>query len=231
MTEIVVLYDNCATGDLRPGFGFSAFIRTEGAIVMLDTGADKMVLEHNAEQLSVSLESVIALVLSHDHCDHMGAMTSVFHRGLHFYVPKAVAKRFARVRRSGIDLHVVKGPVDILPGVRSIGQMGREIPEQALLVDGAEGPVLITGCAHMGITKLVKRATDLAGAAMALVLGGFHLFREKMETIDCVVADLLKLGVRRVGASHCTGDVAIAAISEAFGDNFVEIDVGTRIEI
>lgn len=231
MTEIVVLYDNCATGDLRPGFGFSAFIRTEGAIVMLDTGADKMVLEHNAEQLSVSLESVIALVLSHDHCDHMGAMTSVFHRGLHFYVPKAVAKRFARVRRSGIDLHVVKGPVDILPGVRSIGQMGREIPEQALLVDGAEGPVLITGCAHMGITKLVKRATDLAGAAMALVLGGFHLFREKKETIDCVVADLLKLGVRRVGASHCTGDVAIAAISEAFGDNFVEIDVGTRIEI
>jgi len=231
MIEIVVLYDNRATGDLRPGFGFSVLIRTEGAIVMLDTGADKMVLEHNAGQLGVSLESVIALVLSHDHCDHMGAMTSVFHRGLHFYVPKAVAKRFARVRRSGIDLHVVKGPVDIVPGVHSIGQMGRKIPEQALLVDGADGPVLISGCAHMGITKLVKRATDLVGAPMALVLGGFHLFREKKETIDCVVADLLKLEVRRVGASHCTGDVAIAAIREAFGDNFVEIGVGTRIEI
>lgn len=231
MTEIVVLYDNHATGDLRPGFGFSVLIRTEGAIVMLDTGADKMVLEHNAGQLGVSLESVIALVLSHDHCDHMGAMTSVFHRGLHFYVPKAVAKRFARVRRSGIDLHVVRGPVDIVPGVRSIGQMGRKIPEQALLVDGADGPVLITGCAHMGIAKLVKRATDLAGTPMALVLGGFHLFREKKEAVDCVIADLLELGIRRVGASHCTGDVAIAAIREAFGDNFVEIGVGTRIEI
>ena len=231
MTEIVVLYDNRAMGDLRPGFGFSAFIRTEGAIIMLDTGADKTVLEHNAERLGVSLESVSALVLSHDHCDHMGAMTSVFHPGLHFYVPKAVAKRFARVRRSGIDLHMVKGPVDIVPGVRSIGQMGRKIPEQALLLDGADGPVLITGCAHMGIAKLVKRATDLAGAPMSLVLGGFHLFREKNENIDCVIADLLELSIGRIGPCHCTGDVAIAAIREAFGDNFVEIGVGTRIEI
>jgi len=231
MTEIVVLYDNRATGDLRPGFGFSALIRTEGAIVMLDTGADIMVLEHNAEQLGVRLESVIALVLSHDHCDHMGAMTSVFHRGLDLYVPKAVAKRFSRVRRSGIDLHVVKGPADIVPGVRSSGQMGRKVPEQALLVDGADGPVLITGCAHMGIAKLVKRATDLTGAPMALVLGGFHLFRKKKEAIDRVIADLLELGVQRIGASHCTGDVAIAAIREAFGDDFVEIGVGTRIEI
>ena len=231
MTEIVILYDNRATGDLRPGFGFSALIRTEGAIVMLDTGADIMVLEHNAEQLGVRLESVIALVLSHDHCDHMGAMTSVFHRGLDLYVPKAVAKRFARVRRSGIELHVVKGPADIVPGVRSIGQMGRKIPEQALLVDGTDGPVLITGCAHMGIAKLVKRANDLAGAPMALVLGGFHLFRKKKEGIDRVIADLLELGVQRIGAGHCTGDVGIAAIREAFGDDFVEIGVGTRIEI
>ena len=231
MTEIVVLYDNDASGDLRPGWGFSALIRTEGAIVMLDTGADKLVLEHNAKQLGVNLDSVTALALSHDHCDHMGAMSSVFHKGLHLYVPRAFARHFSRVRRSGIDLHMVRGPVGIVPGVRSIGQMGKRIPEQALLIDGADGPVLITGCAHMGIARLVKRATDLASAPMSLVLGGFHLFREKKETVDCVIADLLKLGVRRVGASHCTGDAAIAAIREAFGDNFVEISVGTRIEI
>lgn len=231
MTEIVVLYDNYATGDLRPGWGFSALIRTEGSTIMLDAGADKMVLEHNAKQLGVNLDSVAALALSHEHCDHMGAMTSVFHKGLHLYVPKAFAKRFARIRGGGIDLHVVKGPVDIVPGVRSIGQMGKRIPEQALLVDGADGPVLITGCAHMGIAKLVKRATHLAGAPMELVLGGFHLFREKKEAIDYVIADLRELGVQRVGASHCTGDAAIAAIQKAYGDDFVKIQVGARIVI
>ena len=229
MTEIVILYDNRATDELRPGWGFSAFIRTEGATAMLDTGADKLVLEHNAKQLGVNLESVAALALSHDHCDHIGALSSALHKGLHLYVPQAFARRFARVRRSSIDLHVVKGPVDIVPGVRSIGQMGKRVPEQALLIDAADGPVLITGCAHMGIAKLVKRATDLAGSPMDLVLGGFHLFREKKEAIDCVIANLRELGVRRIGACHCTGDAAIAAIREAFGDDFVKVQVGTRM--
>ena len=231
MIEITVLYDNYATGDLRPGWGFSVLVRTEGATAMLDAGADEMVLEHNAKQLDINLESVAALALSHNHCDHIGAMESVFHKGLHLYVPRAFARRFTRVRRSGIDLHVVRGPVDIIPGVRSIGQMGRAIPEQALLVDGAEGPVLITGCAHVGITKFVKRATDLAGAPMSLVLGGFHLFKEKKQTIDRVIADLIELGVQRVGASHCTGDAAIAAIREAYGNDSVDIQVGTRMAI
>lgn len=231
MTEIAVLYDNRATGDLRPGFGFSAFIRTADATVMLDAGADKMVLEHNAKQLGINLGSVTALALSHDHCDHIGAMTSVFHNGLHLYVPKAYAKRFARLRRAGINLHAVKRPCHIVPGVRSIGQIGRTIPEQALLVDGTDGPVLISGCAHAGIASFVKRASDLVGAPMSLVLGGFHLFPEKKQTIDCVAANLLELGVQRVGACHCTGDKGIAAIREAFGDRFVDIGVGTRLEI
>ncbi len=231
MTEITILYDNRATDPLRPGWGFSAFIRTDGATAMLDAGADNMVLEHNASQLGVVLESVAAVALSHDHCDHIGALSSVLHKGLHLYVPKAFARRFDHVRRSGIDLHAVKEPVDIIPGVRSIGQMGRAIPEQALLIDGVDGPVLITGCAHMGIAKLVKRATDLAGAPMSLVLGGFHLYKDKKEDIDRVITQLFELEVQRIGACHCTGDDAIAAIREAFGENFVDVAVGTRIEV
>ena len=151
MTDITILYDNQASGELRPGWGFSAFIRTDGATIMLDTGADKLVLEHNAKQLGVNLESVAALALSHDHCDHVGAVSSVLHKGLHLYVPQAFARRFRHVRRSGIDLHAVKAPTDVVPGVRSIGQMGREIPEQALLIDGIDGPVLIAGCGQVGI--------------------------------------------------------------------------------
>lgn len=233
MTEIIVLYDNRASGDLRPGWGFSALIRTEGSTVMLDTGADKMVLEHNARTLGIHLEAVAALALSHEHCDHIGAITSVLHRGLALYVPKAFAKRFSSMRRSesGVDVHVVAGPTDVAPGVRSIGQMGRAIPEQALLMDGVDGPVLITGCAHMGIAKLVRRATDLAGAPMSLVLGGFHLFRETKRDIDLVVAELLHLGVRGIGACHCTGDAGIDALRAAFGERFVELAAGTRLQI
>jgi len=231
MTDITILYDNRASGELRPGWGFSAFIRTDGATAMLDTGADKLVLEHNARHLGVNLESVAALALSHDHCDHIGALSSVLHQGLHLYVPQAFARRFDRVQRSGINLHKVKAATDIVPGVRSIGQMGREIPEQALLIDGVDGPVLVTGCAHMGIGKLAKRATELAGAPMSLVLGGFHLFNHKGDDIERVIAQLTDLGVQRIGACHCTGEDAIAAIREAWGEGFLDISVGARVEV
>lgn len=231
MTEIMILYNNQASGELRPGWGFSAFIRTDGATAMLDTGADKLVLEHNARQLGVNLESVAALALSHDHCDHIGAITSVLHQGLHLYVPRSFARRFASVRREGIDLHSVKAPTDIVPGVRSIGQMGRETPEQALLIDGIDGPVLLTGCAHMGIGKFVKRATELAGRPMSLVLGGFHMLDHKDDDIERVIAQLTDLGVQRIGACHCTGDGATAALREAWGESFLEISVGTRVDV
>jgi len=231
MTEITILYDNRASGDLRAGWGFSASIRTDGATAMLDTGADKLVLEHNASLLDINLESVVALALSHDHCDHIGAVSSVLHQGLHLYVPQAFARRFDSVRRSGINLHAVKSSTDIVPGIRSIGQMGREIPEQALLIEGDDGPCLVTGCAHMGIEKLVKRATELAGAPMALVLGGFHLFNRKADEIERVIAQLTNQGVRKVGACHCSGDEAMEALRDAWGENFLEISVGTRINI
>ncbi|MBU1050789.1 MBL fold metallo-hydrolase [Candidatus Bipolaricaulota bacterium] len=231
MTEITILYDNRASGELRPGWGFSALIRTDGATTLLDTGADKMVLEHNARHLGINLESVAALALSHDHCDHIGAISSVLHQGLHLYVPQSFARRFERVRKSGISLHDVKSPTNIIPGVRSIGQMGRDIPEQALLVDGVDGPVLLTGCAHMGIGRLVQQATELAGASMSLVIGGLHLFDHKPDDIERVVTQLVDLGVQRVGACHCTGDKALVALHEALGDGFVDVSVGSRIQI
>ena len=231
MTEITIVYDNRASEPLRPGFGFSAFIRTEGATVLLDAGADKMLFEHNAAQLGIPLDSVAALVVSHDHCDHMGAMTSVFHSGLDFYIPKAVAKRYERIGKGGIRFHAVKDPVDIIPGVRSIGQMGKQIPEQAILVDGKRGPVLITGCAHMGVEHLVARATQLAGQPPELVVGGFHLFNKELDEVERTIAALESSGIHRIAPCHCTGDEAIAAFERIFGDRFVTIEAGSRIVV
>lgn len=231
MTSITVVYDNHASGELRAGWGFSAYVRTEGATVLLDVGADKLVFEHNARALGVPLDSIVALVVSHDHCDHMGAMSSAFHKGLAFYVPKAVSKRYERIGKGGIHFHAVKDPVDIVPGVRSIGQMGKQIPEQALLVDGASGPALITGCAHMGIEHLVARATELAGAPLDLVLGGFHLFNKRIEEVERTIGALDTYQVNRIAPCHCTGDEAIAAFQDALGDRYVPVEVGTRIVV
>lgn len=231
MAELTILYNNRAQEGLHPGWGFAAHIRTEGAVVMLDGGADKMVLEHNAEAMACNLDAVTALAISHAHCDHMGAVSSIFHKGLHLYVPPVLAKRYADVEEDGITLTAVKRPTEIVPGVRSIGQLGRRTPEQALLVDGETGPVLITGCAHPGIARMVRRAIELAERPLALVLGGFHLLGMNDNELRRTIDELTRLDIDRIAPCHCTGDDAIAAFRDAYGDRFVAVEAGSRLSI
>ena len=231
MNEITVLYDNRAGDGVRPGWGFAAAIRTPGALVLFDTGADKLVLEQNAAALGVDLDAVTALALSHEHCDHVGALSSAVHRGLHLYVPAAFAKRYASAGSAGVALHRVKRPTDIVPGVRSTGQISGPVPEQALLVDSSDGPALVTGCAHSGILRVARRAIRLAGGRLGLVVGGFHLFRQKPEDLERTVRELAALPIARLAPCHCTGEKGIAALKEAFAERFVEVVAGTRIPL
>jgi 7,8-dihydropterin-6-yl-methyl-4-(beta-D-ribofuranosyl)aminobenzene 5'-phosphate synthase len=231
VATISILYDNRAEEELRPGWGFSAWISVGDESVLFDTGADKLVFEHNARALGCNLSTLGALVLSHDHCDHVGAVTAVTRKGLRLFVPAKFARRFAGLRRSGVQVIAVRGPEQICPGVKSTGQSGRRIREQALLVDGTEGPVLITGCAHPGIVAVANLATKLAGRPLALIVGGFHLYRNDEAEVRYVAEQLLRLGVVRIAPCHCTGDAAAAILHDGYEDRFLEVSVGSQIKV
>ena len=231
MATISILYDNHAQGGLRPGWGFSAWISAGDESVLFDTGADKLVFEQNARALGCNLSTLGALVLSHEHCDHIGAVSAVTRKGLRLYVPAAFARRFAGQRRGGVQVVAVRRPEQICPGVKSTGQFGRKIREQALIVDGAEGPVLITGCAHAGIVTVANLATRLVGRPLALILGGFHLYRHDEAEVRYVAEQLLRLGVVRIAPCHCTGDGATAILRDAYGERFVEVSAGSQLRV
>jgi 7,8-dihydropterin-6-yl-methyl-4-(beta-D-ribofuranosyl)aminobenzene 5'-phosphate synthase len=231
VATISILYDNRAEEELRPGWGFSAWISVGDESVLFDTGADKLVFEHNARALGCNLSTLGALVLSHDHCDHVGAVTAVTRKGLRLFVPAKFARRFAGLRRSGVQVIAVRGPEQICPGVKSTGQSGRRIREQALLVDGTEGPIPITGCAHPGIVAVANLATNLAGRPLALIVGGFHLYRNDEAEVRYVAEQLLRLGVERIAPCHCTGDAATAILRDAFGERFVEVSAGNQVRV
>jgi 7,8-dihydropterin-6-yl-methyl-4-(beta-D-ribofuranosyl)aminobenzene 5'-phosphate synthase len=231
VATISILYDNHAEEELRPGWGFSAWISVGDESVLFDTGADKLVFEHNARALGCNLSTLGALVLSHDHCDHVGAVTAVTRKGLRLFVPAKFARRFAGLRRSGVQVIAVRGPEQICPGVKSTGQSGRRIREQALLVDGTEGPVLITGCAHPGIVAVANLATKLAGRPLALIVGGFHLYRNDEAEVRYVAEQLLRLGVDRIAPCHCTGDAATAILRDAYGERFAEVSAGSQVKV
>jgi len=231
VATISILYDNRAQADLRPGWGFSAWISVGDESVLFDTGADKLVFEQNARALGCNLSTLGALALSHEHCDHVGAMSSVVRKGLRLYVPASSRRRFAGHRKGGVQVIAVRGPEQVCPGVKSTGQFGRKIREQALLVDGTEGPALVTGCAHPGIVAVANLATKLAGRPLALIVGGFHLYRNNEAEVRYVAEQLLHLGVERIAPCHCTGDAATAILRDAFGERFVEVSAGNQVRI
>jgi len=231
VATISILYDNRAQADLRPGWGFSAWISVGDESVLFDTGADKLVFEQNARALGCNLSTLGALALSHEHCDHIGAVSSVVRKGLRLYVPASSRRRFAGHRKGGVQVIAVRGPEQVCPGVKSTGQFGRKIREQALLVDGTEGPALVTGCAHAGIVTVANLATKLAGRPLALIVGGFHLYRNDEAEVRYVAEQLLHLGVERIAPCHCTGDAATAILRDAFGERFVEVSAGNQVRV
>jgi len=231
MIELAILYDNHARAGLLPGWGFSAAVRTANSTVLFDCGADRLVLSHNAETLGIAPRDIAAIVISHEHCDHRGGLSAVMHDRLTLYVPKAFARRRAVPSNRGVAVRPVGGSLEIAVGIRSLGQIGRAIPEQALLVDAGAGPALITGCAHPGIVRLAEHAAQLSGRPPELLVGGFHLLRQEPDAVRAITARLLRLGVRRVAPCHCTGDVATSLFREAFGDRFIPVAAGTRLAL
>ncbi|MGM0532240.1 MAG: MBL fold metallo-hydrolase, partial [Bacteroidota bacterium] len=97
---------------------------------------------------------------------------------------------------------------------------------QSLMIHSKKGLIVMTGCAHPGIVRIVKKAKELTGKeSVYLVVGGFH--RPPGSTVQ----EFSELGVEKVAPTHCTGDEVKNAFEEEYGKDFVEYGVGKIIEI
>jgi len=231
--KITIIYDNRASReDLRPGWGFSALVEHDGARLLFDTGADKIVLEANAAALGVDLKSTDYLFFSHEHCDHVGAVSSALHKDLTVVYPSSLSQTFnKKVVTAQAKSILVTEPIEFSPGFLSTGELGTTIKEQALIITGNDGPILVTGCAHPGIAEIARLATQIAKRPLSLVIGGFHLYKSKDAEIKKIADALRQLGVQQIAPCHCTGEHAIKILREAFGPDDLEVMVGTQIPL
>jgi len=224
-----VVYDNNPYDPrLQTAWGFGCLVQTDEATILFDSGGDGATLLGNMATLGIDLQSIEVVVLSHIHGDHtggLGALLGTVARPT-VYAPRSFPARFKADVRSLTALEEVTGPVGILPGIYTTGEMGSRIVEQAMAVETAEGLVVITGCAHPGVVEMVRRAKQVVEAEVYLVLGGFHLGGANQRKIERIIADLQASGVRRVAPCHCTGDKAVKAFADAFGADFIPNGVG-----
>jgi len=232
--RLTILYDN-TTEDPRLAveWGFSALVEFNGHTVLFDTGLDGPSLLGNMEILGVNPEVIEAVVLSHEHGDHTGGLQDLLATGIQpeIYIPAAIAGMITQEQREQYTIIDVSDPVEILPGMFTTGELSGSVPEQGLVVETPEGIVVITGCAHPGIVRMVQRAREIVDGEIALVISGFHLGSYNSGYIDTIIADFRSMGVKQVTPTHCTGEQQIAQIAEAYGEDYIPGGAGRVIVI
>ena len=102
--------------------------------------------------------------------------------------------------------------------------------EVALILQGAEGLAVISGCSHNGIVSIVSRVAEVFGEPVRRFVGGTHLVNAGDERIAYTCRKLQDLGMRHLGACHCTGEKAESFFATHF-PGFYRNNVGTKTEI
>ncbi len=232
---VKVLYDNyTAEKGFTEDWGFSCLITGTEKSILFDTGANGDVLLQNMAKMNVGPGAAEVAVISHNHGDHTGGLIAVLekNRKMTVYLPPSCTETMVQqVERFGPKVITVTKPVEICRGAFVIGPTGEKIVEQALAVDTGKGLVIITGCSHPGVIEIAKRAKEQLRRDVYMICGGMHLLEMSDAQVGKVIAELKSLGVQKIGATHCTGEKAIALFKETFGDGFVELGVGRVLKI
>jgi 7,8-dihydropterin-6-yl-methyl-4-(beta-D-ribofuranosyl)aminobenzene 5'-phosphate synthase len=101
----------------------------------------------------------------------------------------------------------------------------------SLAIDTPDGIVLVVGCSHPGIDKIVEAAASIS-PRIHFVVGGLHLVVAKDEEIERIVSSLHnRWGVEYVAPGHCTGEPTFVALKRVFGERYVYAGLGTTIAL
>jgi 7,8-dihydropterin-6-yl-methyl-4-(beta-D-ribofuranosyl)aminobenzene 5'-phosphate synthase len=125
---------------------------------------------------------------------------------------------------------------EIAPGITLIALISdlpgtRELKELSLAINTPDGLVLVVGCSHPGIERIVETAAAI-NPKIRLIAGGFHLVTAPDDVVMKIVT-ALKDGFKPeyIAPGHCTGEPTFAALKKAFGDKYVYAGLGTSIPL
>jgi 7,8-dihydropterin-6-yl-methyl-4-(beta-D-ribofuranosyl)aminobenzene 5'-phosphate synthase len=135
------------------------------------------------------------------------------------------------------DFHWVAETSEVAPGFHLIVLKGSwgvdlDVMEMSLAIDTPEGIVLVVGCSHPTIEKIVAAATKAIDKPIHLVIGGLHLLPAKDEESQRIATALRDTwNVEWIAPDHCTGEPAFEILKKTFGDRYLYAGVGTAVEL
>lgn len=142
----------------------------------------------------------------------------------------------------------VAGEWTIAPGVRVVRNVSptppfNETPELSLVLDTPDGQVVVVGCSHPGIERIVASVARTAArtaahttarpdARIALVAGGLHWVTTPAAEVERAATALRdRWHVAAIAPGHCTGEVGFATLRRVYGPGYVYAGVGSVIAL
>jgi 7,8-dihydropterin-6-yl-methyl-4-(beta-D-ribofuranosyl)aminobenzene 5'-phosphate synthase len=106
-----------------------------------------------------------------------------------------------------------------------------ELREISLAIRSPQGLIIIDGCSHAGVEKVLEAATKI-DPHVRILFGGLHLVGASdadVQKISAALHDQWKLDYVAVG--HCTGEPAFASLQKIFADHYIYAGVGTLVNL
>jgi 7,8-dihydropterin-6-yl-methyl-4-(beta-D-ribofuranosyl)aminobenzene 5'-phosphate synthase len=168
--KISLIYDNTTiNSDFLADWGFAALVETDDLTILFDTGGDGKMLLHNMSALDIDPGKIDTVFISHHHFDHIGGLAAFLQANpnVTVYAPPLL-RGITRAK----EVVYVEKPMTLSPNVFSTGELAGI--EQSLCVKLDDGLVVIVGCSHPGVDKILDAAKQFGEPTR--LIGGLHGF-------------------------------------------------------
>jgi 7,8-dihydropterin-6-yl-methyl-4-(beta-D-ribofuranosyl)aminobenzene 5'-phosphate synthase len=273
--EILPLIDwHTEDQDYKVETAVSYLVKTDDTTILFDTGLNKndedpSPLLQNMEKLGISVEDIDIIFITHNHGDHVGG--SKWEKEKTFSLSgkqiNLEGKRaYTPIPMTYPSLNPIHSPDPMIlgEGIATTGTIPNSIyfmgylVEQSLAINVKDkGIVLIVGCGHQTLPKLLERTSALFDEPLYGIVGGFHYSvmggpieffgytphqhggtgkvpweKITLEELTADIESLKNLNPGVVALSpHDSSEISLKAFKDAFPEECRRIVVGQTIII
>jgi 7,8-dihydropterin-6-yl-methyl-4-(beta-D-ribofuranosyl)aminobenzene 5'-phosphate synthase len=136
----------------------------------------------------------------------------------------------------GGNFVTVDAELEVAPGIHLVALVSetvgtKELRELSMAIETPEGMVVVAGCSHPGIDRIVE-AVRRVDDRVSMVFGGFHLPAATDQEVARIARALHDTHrVDRVAPGHCTGEPAFHSFKSTWKERYIYAGVGSVIAL